>query len=558
MAGRWRGSHTNPNPNTTHVAIYVYSRSIHRCHFGIPLTQRQHSFSSPSMPSLHHTRLLSLLILIIAIPIAIVIRQRDTQAANTSSLYVMDIDPGLPLVTAAHPAREDGALDYVRCAKLHNWLVEHAWVADGGSLDELERPSFFEHYGDEADEIAHRLDPSLVSFLQSIVVSERLPPFFFWVEGITPPSDIFSAQDMFQEHEDASWRFLTLYTTNIGLCGHSLGLLYDQKLHRATMTLGIEDVDFVKPVDVHVNLWHPLETVLSNWICMVQIGKITASQDGALSEKFGPWGWNTYSEVQVDSTVAAFERLVDAIEERMPVGSHLPLTEGGPLLSTAQLDAASVPDSCFVRSFATRARKPRFRLIAPGLEVPHNPTVFVANQKFTVMNVSSEYGPIIPPVLLFASSERATVTLGGPSQYVSFNPFLIEFRDVGGDGPVMAGLYSESVARFSIDNAEEGFRLLLPFRFRDGNFQDGVQGAKKSDGSFVTEGSVAELFQHGFKSFGGEWWRAQRLEVLFGHWRGMIEKGIWTVGDEGVQGDIQLFKDAGTHSSQDYHIEPSW
>ncbi len=511
------------------------------------------------MSPVHHLRLVSLLILVIAIIVSVVIRQHSSEAGQpaTRNNHLHAMDDGGHLVTLANPAREDGTLDYERCAKLHNRLVEHAWVADGRLLDDLERRSFFEHYGDEANDIADRLDPSLVAFLKSVIVPEDPPPFFFWVEGIAPPAEIFSAYEMFQDYEEAGpGRFLTLYTTNPGLGGHSLGLIYDQKLHRATMTLGVEYVDFVKPVEEHDELWHSLEAVLSNWIYMVQIKKIIASQEEAPNEKFGPWTWHPYSEPQVASTVVAFEQLVTTIEERMPVESYLHPAEG-PLLSNEQLDAASVPGDCFIRSFATRARKPRFRMIAPGLEVPHDPTAFANNQKFTVMDVRSEYGIIIPPVLLFASSERAAVNLAAPSQYVSFNPFLREFQDVRGNGPVIAGLYSESVERFSVDNAEEGFRLLLPFRFRGSDSEEG-RGAKKSDGNVVTEGSVAELFQHGFKPFGGEWWRAQRLESLFDHWRWLIEKDIWTVGDEGVQGDINLFRDSDTGSSEEYRIEPSW
>ncbi|KAJ2988999.1 hypothetical protein NUW58_g3691 [Xylaria curta] len=473
---------------------------------------------------------------------ALVTRQSNT-ATPAPNLYAMSTDAGLPLVTADYPARQDGTLDHVRCAKLHNWLVGHAWVADGRSLDELERPSFFQHYGEEANEIAERLEPSLISFLQSVVVSGDLPPFFFWVEGIATPGDIFSAQEFFEGDEDAPNRFLTLYTTNTGLGEHGLGLIYDQTLHKATMTLGIEDVGFVTPVDAHNDLWHPLETILND----------------ALNEKYGPWTWNTYSEIQVDGTVAAFKRLVSAIEERMPVGGRPPAHDAGSLLSPEQLDAGLVPVDCFVRDFATRAPAPRFRFIGPGLEVvPRNTDTFVANQRFTSMDARSEYGPIIPPVLLFASSERATVNLESQSQYISFNPFLREFQDVDVDHPAIAGLYSESVARFSIDNAEEGFRLLLPFRFRDRDMSGEGRGARRSDGTLVSEGSVAELFQHGFKPFGGEWWRAQRLEVLFDHWRGMIERGVWTVGDEGVQGSIQLFRDADAHSTREYLIGASW
>ncbi|KAF2969309.1 hypothetical protein GQX73_g4254 [Xylaria multiplex] len=505
------------------------------------------AFYSPSalfpqvMSPAHYLRLVSLLVLVIAIIVSVIIHQHTSEAdqAATRNIHLHEMDDGGHLVTLANPAREDGTLDHERCAKLHNRLVEHAWVVDGRVLDDLERRSFFEHYGDEANDIVDRLDPSVVAFLKSIIVPEDPPPFFFWVEGIAPPAEIFSAQEMFQDDEEAEpGRFLTLYTTNLGLGEHSLGLIYDQKLHRATMALGVEDVDFVKPVEEHDELWHPLEAVLSNWIYM-----------------FGPWTWHPYSEPQVASTVAAFERLVTTIEGRMPVESYLRPAEG-PLLSNEQLDAASVPGDCFIRSFATRARKPRFRMIAPGLEVPHDSTTFVNNQKFTVMDVSSEYGIIIPPVLLFASSEHATVNLAAPSQYVSFNPFLREFQDMQGNGPAIAGLYSESVERFSVDNAEEGFRLLLPFRFRGSDSEEGP-AAKKSDGSVVTEGSVAELFQHGFKPFGGEWWRAQRLESLFDHWRWLIEKGIWTVGDGGVQGDIHLFRDTDTRSSE-YRIKPSW
>ncbi|KAI0115533.1 hypothetical protein GGR51DRAFT_546322 [Nemania sp. FL0031] len=466
------------------------------------------------------------------------------------------MDDGGHLVAVDNPDREVVTLNYERCAKLHNYLVEYAWVADGRSLDDLGRRSYFERYGDEANDIADRLDPSLLAFLKSIIVPEDPPIFFFWVERIASPAEIFSAHEFFPEYEDIEpGRFLLLYTTNLGLGEHSLGLIYDQKLHRATLTLGIEDVGFVKPVEEYDELWHSLEAVLSNWVYMVEIKKITASQEEAPNEKFGPWTWHTYSEAQVASTVVAFERLVTAIEERMLVESYLHSAEGS-LLSNEQLDAVSVPGDCFIRAFATRARKPRFRMIAPGLEVPHDPTAFANNQKFTVMDFSSEDGIIIPPVLLFASSERATVDLTPPDRYVSFNPFLHKFRDLRDNGPVIAGLYSESVERSDVDNAEEGFRLLLPFRFR-GSDLEGSPRAQKSDGNFVTAGSVAELFQHGFKPFGGEWWRPQRLESLFDHWKCLIEKGIWTVGEDGVQGDINLFRDTDTRLS-DYRIKPSW
>ncbi len=507
------------------------------------------------MPPIQYLNICSFLIIIIALTLSLVIRYNFHVDYPAAGIVSHEMDGGDFLVTPENPAREDGTLDHVRCAALHNKLVEHAWVAEGKSLDELERPSFFQHYGEDANEIMDRLDQSVVLFLKSIIVSDELPPFFFWVECISPPGEMFSAQEMFPESEEPN-RFLTLYATNPGLGGHSVGLVYDQKLHRATVALGIEDIEFTKPLEQQNDLWHPLETVLSNWIHMVQIGKIIASQDEAPNEKFGPWTWKPYSEAQVDSTVVAFERLTVTVEERVPAVHHLPPSEG-PLLSDEQLDAASVPRDCFIRSFLTRAQRPRFKMIAPGLEIPHDPTAFIDNQKFTVMNANSEYGVIIPPVLVFASAERLVVDLDPPNQYVSFNPFCSAFQDAvsRGDRSILAGLYSESVERFSIDNAEEGFRLLLPFRFH--NLEQGG-GARTSDGRLLTDGSIAELFQHGFRPFGGEWWRAQRLETLFDHWRHLVETGVWTVDNDGVQGGIDVFRDAATPGSNDYFIRPSW
>ncbi|KAI1329990.1 hypothetical protein F5Y16DRAFT_416586 [Xylariaceae sp. FL0255] len=170
------------------------------------------------------------------------------------------------IVTSANPAAEGCTLNYERCSKLHNLLVEHAWVASGRPLAELEQRSYFDHHG------------------------EGCLAVFFWVECIAPPPEMFSVpEEMFQEY-NVKWsdRFLVLYTTNLGLGEHRFGLIYDQKLHRATMALGIEDIDFAKPPEGFNELCHPLETVLSNWVHMISIGRITASPDDAPNEKFGP------------------------------------------------------------------------------------------------------------------------------------------------------------------------------------------------------------------------------------------------------------------------------
>lgn len=301
---------------------------------------------------------------------------------------------------------------------------------------------------------------------------------------------------------------------------------------------------------------------------------------------------HSYGTRQVDTAVDAFHRLVGAVEAGMPAGALLPAGRG--LLRTdGDLDAASVPAECFVRSVLTRVRRPRFDKIAPGLIVPHDPAAFIASQRFTGVGstataeeISDEDGTepkknlLIPPVLIFPAESGQTANLDQspspyaaqwerPDSFVTFNPFCSPYRSAMkmGDHSTPAGLYSESVDRASVDQAEEGFRLLLPFPLRPfGDDVDdllstvgGDSGARRSDGSLVEKGDPMGLFQHGQKPFGGDsYGRAQRLERLFDKWRGLVEGGIWTVGKDGVDGSIDRFREADGVGWRNYWISPTW
>ncbi|KFY24380.1 hypothetical protein V491_02176 [Pseudogymnoascus sp. VKM F-3775] len=459
-------------------------------------------------------------------------------------------DTSRHLVTPDNPASNTGTLDYRRCALLHNFIVEYSWLADGRSLSDIDRRSFFERGGDEANKIRERLDLALISFLEEandIEYDLEHPNFYFWVGSIHHPSQMFVISDNF--HDDSET--ITLYPTDVAFCSHLNGLMYHQKQCKATMALGIEDRDFTEPIEDHPELWHPLETVLSNWIHMIQIGKITASPKETDIDKQGAWEWHSYSEAQVDSTVAAFDQLVDAIESRMAAESLRPAREG-PFLSDEDLDAASILNPCFVREFLTRVRVPRFEFIAPGLLVSHGREAFVSGQVFTTVDTSSDDGVVVPPVLLFRATDR-TANFDYDSEYISLNPFAGPYGVPKGDHSVPAGLYSESVRRSEWDNAEEGFRLILPFALSGKE-----DGARTSDGRRPMKGAVADLFQHGFKPFGGEWYRAQRLERLFEKWTELVERGVWDIDVKGVAGTVEKFGDADKGAWRDYYIEPTW
>jgi hypothetical protein len=224
------------------------------------------------------------------------------------------------------------------------------------------------------------------------------------------------------------------------------------------------------------------------------------------------------------------------------------------------MDAAQIPDPSFARAFLSLARRPRhIRHIAPGLSLPPaDASAFAASQPFTHLprrvpqwDGTAREG-IVPPVYMFFSAA------GAPQ--VDVSDWRSSFRYYWDDGHrtvtdgivfpsrVPPGVYSECVVRSEPEAAEEAFRMPLPFSLR---------GARFSDGGEMGDRTVDELFQHGFKPFGGDPNRPQRLERLLDHWARLVERGVWAVGPHGVQGSIDVFKDS-TVDWATYAIPSSW
>ena len=163
----------------------------------------------------------------------------------------------------------------------------------------------------------------------------------------------------------------------------------------------------------------------------------------------------------------------------MPAGSLPPMIRA--LFTDAELDIASVPQECFIRLVLTRIKSPRFKFIAPGLEVPHDKEAFAWHQNFT--RIPYHEGTI-PAVLIFAASGRV--------QRLFFECHYNEDLTLDLGTPIFAGLYSAPAVRSSFKPEEAGFRLLLPFALRP-DFRN-ADGARVSDGQLVRLGSSTEPF----------------------------------------------------------------
>ncbi|CAI7652690.1 unnamed protein product [Penicillium manginii] len=462
---------------------------------------------------------------------------------NTTSQQILDIEDAL--VSEENPAH-DGSLDYERCARLHNYLVAYGWMArherDTPDLDALASEEwFFQEAEEDIAAIRSRLITPLNSFLDSIY--DPNPDFFYWVNRLVMmPCDEYINDEDNNEMEEGKERFVLIYQTEMDLGSHNLGVIYDQQRNKASFPMTIENTESVEPVHEHEEMWLPLETILTHWIYMIRIGKIVPElSEGGLSgdpnlaanrSQFGLWSWLPYCDFQLDSTIAAIERYSAIVESRMPPDSILPISSA-PLFTGADLDAAGVPRDCFIRSLLTRVKTPRFRFVAPGLEVPHDKEAFIRRQTFTT-----------PDKLVDVNDEIHSL-------------FSVAHEDLGIEGDsIPIGLYSEPVRRSNFDMEEAGFHIVLPFDLRRAKMSD---GRSVTDGLFTdSEGSFTKLFQHGyFHPFGGER-RAQRLDNLFDRWTVMVESGIWTVGEDGVEGGIDKFREADRGDGTEYSIASSW
>ncbi|EFE39353.1 hypothetical protein TRV_05946 [Trichophyton verrucosum HKI 0517] len=478
------------------------------------------------------------------------------------------------LVTPDNPARDPAeGMDVDRCVALHNYLVHYAWLAQGRSLDLLRRNSYtyFAVYGGAAESLRPRLHWSLAAFLDAAILPlyhyHPSGVLFFYAHHFNGPAYLLDniTVDLKDMPEDS---LVSLYEGGMNIESGG-GLFYHQASHRAVVFMHMDAYDQALPIEEKKELWHPLETVLSSWINLIIIGKVVGSlpdEPGLFDcEKFGCWEWRPYSDIQVDTCIAAWDRLCEAIEARIlrsTTGTTVNSNDNNnnrhdskpPLVPPAVLDAASVPDPGFARAFLTRARRPLFHCIAPGLVLPAmDKAGFVAEQPYTSLPRSSSYS--IPPVCLFPAAGEHPVHLNSTTCPFTHD-FSASYTHSNIPPRVNAGVYSESVMRNSSDKAEEGFRLLLPFNFMERDWEETGLGARKSDGSLV--GNMGALFQHGYKPFGGGDWRPRRLECLFNCWRKLIDDDIWSVGPNGVNGTLDTFREADGERWRHYYISPSW
>lgn len=309
--------------------------------------------------------------------------------------------------------------------------------------------------------------------------------------------------------------------------------------------------------------WDKLESILTVWIEMIQRGKVVAlpanvgrqeykpSPEGGFSliegphrdpltgarriyEELSPWTVQPWTSKDLEESLSTWDSFVGAVEQKMGLEAMALPAVG--LYDSATLDAARVPEG-FAREFLSKARRPRFENVSPGLRLS-TPAEFTA-QPFVEMDLdpANVDDDEILPILLFRN--EATVD----SQ-------ALDFQCPGharGDIPrvCQVGLWLDRCHRMSHTPFEDGCRLVLP-----NSLEDGL--AKQSDMSPVNR--LDGLLQIVTNPYNER--HPFQLQAFLEMGTMNLHQDYWKVDSQGVAGGIGVWSDADTEERWQSYLVP--
>ncbi|KAL5371630.1 hypothetical protein DPSP01_014129 [Paraphaeosphaeria sporulosa] len=454
-----------------------------------------------------------------------------------------------------------------RCIELHNEIVRLGWEGMGRLPEDFHPQTWFEHHGQAAQNVRGKLSSELIAFLEGAYeMSDSSQYFHYYASALMAPGDdMFAFLDgicsprwvnQYEQHhgqlQDGSGlgRYIRLYFA-VNHSSHPEGLIFDLEENVAIMAMSIHDSDGL--CDSGRIKWHPLEDILAAWLDMMRTGKVKAVGPNT---EWRPWELVPYTEHQVNEAVEVFDKLISAIEARMPQNDSPPNTEPSTLFDKAALDAAHIPPG-FAHSFLTRARRPRFNFIAPGFSLPTNSSI-TSQPFFNIPDtIPQEHRDWFhsPPIHLFHSFKTYT----RPDPHPNIYP-----EDIFGY-PFNLSTYPAGLYFHECDNGnnqhDDAVVLVLPYAI------GGHGWAKKADGSAFGENThdesanskdcYEELYQTGRQPFIKR--HPVRLVQVLRSWVGMVERGDWAVGAEGISNWMDEWKNADTRGGwEKYVITPEW
>ena len=306
---------------------------------------------------------------------------------------------------------------------------------------------------------------------------------------------------------------------------------------------------------------------------MIDTGKVVArSQPVRGPWEAEPWELMLYSQQDLQTAVNGFDNLILRIEcllENPSLRTKDNADDQAKLLALAAakfdvprspgefglipkvvLDNAGLREG-FLRDFLTSVRRPKesIKYIAPGLRLPtvddFSPHPLQNFEMPEYMNLENGVLPI--PVFISTVKSTSPIFENYPFQEITNLPY---------------GLWTTCVSKDGDHEFEDACRLYLPFEIGANGFarlaDDSVIGEdQRSKGVARPGGRRNELFQPGYNHYIPE--HESQLGDILGLWQNLVGLGEWEVGEEGVLGGIEKFKEADTaEHSHKYQLFVKW
>ncbi|KAK1141702.1 hypothetical protein N8T08_008800 [Aspergillus melleus] len=315
--------------------------------------------------------------------------------------------------------------------------------------------------------------------------------------------------------------------------------------------------------------WHRLEVVLDAYLQTIDEGKINTvaplgveqtvrdDHDDAYESKLPepdvmkPWYIHTFTEKDLGRAITAFNRLIDAIERRLPrMQTQNKSNYTFPWPDSIVLKPiGNFSRPCFAYEFlkSITKRPVKFQCIAPGINLPEASDIseyLSPREDKNFLQWRSSMEPYEIPVLLFPVKGEDLVRWSHDSS-----------------GKVRAGLYlTEAVPGDEIPFGDACI-LALPFGIGAKGWarqSNGVPLALDLDTRYdKPKDSHVDLYQsygNGFNAL-----HCVQLYKVLDNWAHRVEDGDWDVGENGVLGGPEKFREADTEEHwQKYWIPPSW
>ncbi|EZF35624.1 hypothetical protein H109_05947 [Trichophyton interdigitale MR816] len=406
--------------------------------------------------------------------------------------------------------------DPTLCAMLYNRLIR---IGFHGSNREQEgeslRTNWFEVWKSDpkVEKCRERFCEPLVKFLEQIEIVVRKDgsaPYhdvlIYNYKSIMSPTGIDDDLGL-GGLKDAGYDCICLFSTNMASVPHRLGLVMD-----------LDDllVRYLPSFSCHYDFedtrrWYTLEDVLLKLNCMAEIGKyVPIIRDNEVRSTMEP-GWKAvpWTDSILNETLAAWEDLVNTITARLPDHYSKGDTPSEPE-QLAQEDIIPSSIRGFTRGFLLRALKPPFKFIAPGL---------------TVYDYRSP-----PPPIPMKRDRDETMIYATPYQ---------EMRGAVHHSPIILFPFEESVEAelaglwiLPEEDWADSIRLVLPYELK--KFPTARRMFYMQNRTNLFQSPECPLYDDHHTS----------LRTLLIFWKELVEKGIWTVGAEGIEGGKDFYRQA--------------